>query len=80
MMEVKLPSTTMDSPVMYEAEVKGRVLTTKTTQLERMYRGNTSYPIGRPKSTQRKYASRSLAQAALQSAIRRLRSMGYAVC
>ena len=30
----------------WEAEVKGKVLITKTTELERMYRGNTPYPIG----------------------------------
>lgn len=30
----------------WEAEVKGNLLITKTTDLERMYRGNTPYPIG----------------------------------
>ena len=30
----------------WEAEVKGTVLITKTTDLERLYRGNTPYPVG----------------------------------
>jgi hypothetical protein len=30
----------------WEATVKGTVLITKTTELERMYRGNTPYPVG----------------------------------
>lgn len=62
----------------WEAEVKGAVLTTKTTDLERMYRGNTPYPIGRPKIAQQKYATPSLSRDALQSAIRRRRAVGYA--
>ena len=62
----------------WEAEVKGSVLITKTTELERMYRGNTPYPIGRSKVIRLKHASPSLARAALKSAIRRRRSTGYA--
>lgn len=61
----------------WEAEVKGTVLTTKTTDLERLYRGNTPYPIGTTKIARRKCASPSLAQAALKSSIRRRRSTGY---
>ena len=61
----------------WEAEVKGTVLITKTTDLERMYRGNTPYPIGWSKVIRLKHASPSLAQAALKSAIRRRRSTGY---
>jgi hypothetical protein len=30
----------------WEATVKGAVLITKTTDLERLYRGNTPYPVG----------------------------------
>lgn len=62
----------------WEAEVKGKVLITKTTQLERMYRGNTPYPMARPRLTRRMYASPSLARATLQSAIRSRRAAGYA--
>jgi len=61
----------------WEATVKGTVLITKTTDLERLYRGNTSYPIGSPKIVRRKYASPSLAKAAWQSAVRRRRATGY---
>jgi hypothetical protein len=61
----------------WEAEVKGSALMTKTTDLERMYRGNTPYPIGRPKVTQRTYLSQNLAKIALQSALRRRRAAGY---
>ncbi len=32
----------------WEAEVRGKVLIIKTTDLERMYRGNTPYPIKVP--------------------------------
>jgi hypothetical protein len=52
----------------WEATVKGTVLITETTELERMYRGNTPYPIGKPKVTRRTYGSPSLAKLALQRA------------
>lgn len=61
----------------WEAEVKGAVVT-KTTDMERMYRGNTPYPIGKPKIARRKHASPSLARSAVQVAIRRRRAAGYA--
>ena len=41
----------------WEAEVKGTVLITKTTDLERMYRGNTPYPLGPPKVIRRSFPS-----------------------
>jgi len=62
----------------WEAELKGKSLITKTTDLEKMYRGNTPYPIGRPKVTQRTYVSPNLAKVALQSALRRRRAASYA--
>jgi len=62
----------------WEATVKGSMLITKTTELERLYRGNTAYPIGCPKIARRKYTSPSLAQAAWQLAVRRRRATGYA--
>ena len=48
----------------WQAEVKGNVLITKTTDLERMYRGNTPYPIGRAKINRRSFASAQLARRA----------------
>ena len=61
----------------WEAEVKGTVLITKTTDLERMYRGNTPYPVGKPKITRRTYGSPSLAKQAQQCAYERRKSAGY---
>ena len=47
----------------WEAEVKGSVLITKTIELERMYRGNTPYPV-RPGTIRRfSTATRSAALA-----------------
>jgi hypothetical protein len=61
----------------WEASVKGAMLITKTTDLERMYRGNTPYPIGKPKVTRRTYGSPALAKSALQRALIRRRDEGY---
>jgi hypothetical protein len=61
----------------WEATVKSAVLITKTTELERMYRGNTPYPIGKPKIIRRAYGSPSLAKLALQRAQERRKSAGY---
>ncbi len=61
----------------WDATVKGAMLITKTTELERMYRGNTPYPIGKPKVTRRVYRSPSLAKLALQRAHERRKSAGY---
>jgi len=51
----------------WEAEVKGKVLITKTTELERLYRGNTPYPIGKIRRTCLTYTTHQLAQKALQA-------------
>ena len=61
----------------WEAMVKGTLLITKTTELERMYRGNTPYLIGKPKVTRRAYGSSALAKSALQRVIIRRRAEGY---
>jgi hypothetical protein len=61
----------------WEATVKGSMLITKTTELERMYRGNTPYPMGKAKITRRAYGSPSLAKLALQRAHGRRKSAGY---
>ncbi len=61
----------------WEAEVKGTVLVTKTTDLERMYRGNTPYPIGKAKVTRRAYDSPRLASEACQRLAQRRTRLGY---
>jgi hypothetical protein len=61
----------------WEAAVKGAVLTTQTSELERMYRGNTPYPIGKPKVTRRTYDAPPQAKSALQRALIRRKAEGY---
>ncbi len=61
----------------WEATLRGSVLIAKTTDLERMYRGNTPYPIGKPEVTRRTYGSSALAKSAHQRAIIRRKAEGY---
>ena len=61
----------------WEAAVKGKVLTTKTTTLERLYRGNTPYPIGKVRRTTRSYTGRPEAIRALNATTSRRRLKGY---
>jgi hypothetical protein len=61
----------------WEAEVKGNVLITKTTDLERLYRGNTPYPTTKPRRRILRYQTKAASVAALDSAIRRRRRQGY---
>jgi hypothetical protein len=61
----------------WEAEVKGKVLITKTTELERMYRGNTPYPVAKPRMRSFGYKTKDIALVSLVSAIRRRRRQGY---
>jgi hypothetical protein len=61
----------------WEATVKGTVLITKTTDLERMYRGNTPYPVGKPKVTRRVYSSNRLAKEAGQRMATSRARLGY---
>lgn len=63
----------------WEAEVKGSTLMTKTTDLERMYRGNTSYPIGRAKVTRRAYGSHGQANEACHRLAQIRMRLGYRV-
>jgi len=63
----------------WEAEVKGKSLITKTTDLERMYRGNTPYPIGKPRLNQRVYPNGRRAQQALRAQTQRRSALGYRV-
>lgn len=61
----------------WEAEVKGAVLITKTTELERMYRGNTPYPIGTPKVNRQAYGSRGQASKACRRLAQTRVRLGY---
>jgi len=61
----------------WEAEVRGNVLITKTTELERMYRGNTPYPTGKPRRRILQYQTKAACLAALGSAIHRRLRQGY---
>ncbi len=61
----------------WEAEVQGKVLITKTTELERMYRGNAPYPFGRPKIIRPSYASAQLARRALERGLAHRLKAGY---
>ena len=61
----------------WEAAVKGTVLMTRTTELERMYRGNTPYPIGKVRRTCLTYAGCALAKNALQGMVARRIKQGY---
>jgi len=61
----------------WEAAVKGTVLITKTTDLERMYRGNTPYPVGKVRRTYLTYAGCTLAKKALQAMVARRHKQDY---
>jgi hypothetical protein len=61
----------------WEATVKGSVLITKTSELERMYRGNTPYPVGKPKVARRVYSSSRLAKEAGQRMATSRARLGY---
>ena len=61
----------------WEGQVVGRVLRTKTVDLERMYRGNTPYPIGRTRRTAKGYPARKDAFKALRQMTSRRRRLGY---
>jgi len=61
----------------WDATVKGAMLITKTTELERLYRGNTPYPIGKVRQTTKSYPSREDAFRALEAATARRRHSGY---
>ena len=61
----------------WEGQVVGRVLRTKTVHLERMYRGNTPYPIGKIRQASRTYLTRSAALQALKMMAARRKALGY---
>ena len=61
----------------WEAEVKGKVLITKTTDLERMYRGNTPYPIGTSGHSRTCFPSRTAAITAMMKRQKARQAQGY---
>lgn len=61
----------------WEGQVVGRVLRTTTVDLERMYRGNTPYPIGMIRQASRTYPTRSEAEQALKMMSARRKALGY---
>ena len=61
----------------WEAAVKGKVLITKTTDLERLYRGNTPYPTTKPRRRILRYQSKAASLATLGLATRRRYRQGY---
>ena len=61
----------------WEGQVVGRVLRTKTVNLERMYRGNTPYPVGKVRLKATTYTSRTVAARALLILVSRRKSLGY---
>jgi hypothetical protein len=63
----------------WEAEVKGKVLITKTTELERLYRGNTPYPLGAVTVRRRAFLDNATAKVNLAAAIKRRKRAGYYV-
>ena len=63
----------------WQAEVKGNVLITKTTDLERMYRGNTPYPLGAVTDRRRVSPDNATAKVNLAAAIKRRKQAGYTV-
>jgi hypothetical protein len=63
----------------WEGQVVGRELRTKTVDLERMYRGNTPYPIGKIRQSSRTYPTQAMATRALGLMTSRRKELGYRV-
>lgn len=61
----------------WEGQVVGRVLRTTTVDLERMYRGNTPYPIGKVRRTTKVYPAQKDAFKSLRQMTSRRRRLGY---
>lgn len=61
----------------WEGQVVGRELRTKTVDLERMYRGNTPYPIGKVRRTTKVYPAQKDAIKSLRQMTSRRRRLGY---
>lgn len=63
----------------WEGQLVGREVRTRTIDLERIYRGNTPYPIGRTRRTAKGYASHAEGARALKVMAARWRARGYRV-
>ena len=61
----------------WEGQVVGRELRTKTVDLERIYRGNTPYPIGKIRQATRTYPTQAMATRALGLMTSRRKALGY---
>lgn len=61
----------------WEGQVVGRELRTKTVELERMYRGNTPYPVGKVRMATRTYPTKTQAIQALSLMVGRRKALGY---
>lgn len=61
----------------WEAAITQATVSTQIKQLERLYRGNTPYPVATRPIRQRTYPTSAQAKAALASRIRRLLALGY---
>ena len=64
----------------WEATVKDTVLITMTTQLERMYRGNTPYPTGVSSYTRTAFPTHADAVNAMSKRLKAKRAQGYGRC
>jgi hypothetical protein len=64
----------------WEATVKGAVLITRTTNLERLYRGNTPYPTGINRYTRTSFPTHADAIAALSKRLKAKCAQGYGRC
>ena len=64
----------------WEAEVKGKVLITKTTELERLYQGNTPYPTGVSSYTRTAFPTHADAITAMSKKLKAKRAQGYGRC
>ena len=61
----------------WEGQVVGRELRTETVDLERLYRGNTPYPIGKARQAIRTYPTRAEATQNLKIMAARRKALGY---
>jgi hypothetical protein len=61
----------------WEGQVVGREVRTATVNLERMYRGNTPYPIGKVRQVSRAYPTAPEAKRALKLMLVRRKALGY---
>jgi hypothetical protein len=61
----------------WEATVKGKVLITKTTELERLYRGNTTYPTKVAQVHRLVFSKAIDARSSMAAMVQRRLSAGY---